>query len=338
MNNSPDSVKISIVIKALNEEAHIARAIESALAAIADFSGEVILADSLSTDRTVAIARRYPVRIVQLAQTADRCCGVGAQLGFQFVNGEYVYILDGDQALHRAFISEAIAMLDQQPDVAGVGGQVVEKNLSNHEFLARTKRALQHFKPGETRSLNTGGLYRKSALDDAGYFTNRNLHSYEEYELAARLRTKGYRLLRLATVSIDHYGHEVPEYQLLGKRWRSGYIMGLGEALKSAIGKPHLGLLLRELRELHIYGGLMLWWFALFMLLLTSVAQGRFPWLFLLLVPAPVLAMAWRKSSMRLGLFAVTAWHVNALGLLRGLCRSQRDPSLPVDANIIRDI
>ena len=72
---------VSIIIKAFNEERHIAGAIESALAALAGIGGEVILADGASTDRTVAIAEKYPVKIVRLDNAADRSCGAGAQLG-----------------------------------------------------------------------------------------------------------------------------------------------------------------------------------------------------------------------------------------------------------------
>ena len=42
---------VSIIIKALNEERHIAAAIESALAALGGIDGEVILADGGSRDR-----------------------------------------------------------------------------------------------------------------------------------------------------------------------------------------------------------------------------------------------------------------------------------------------
>ncbi len=59
---------VSIVIKALNEERHIAAAIESAIAALEGMrgDGEIILADSASTDRTVEIAANYPIKIVSL--------------------------------------------------------------------------------------------------------------------------------------------------------------------------------------------------------------------------------------------------------------------------------
>ena len=76
-------MKLTIGIKALNEEAKIAQAIESALSSLEGIEGEVVLADSGSTDRTIAIAQTYPIRIVQLKNPDERCCGAGAQLAFQ---------------------------------------------------------------------------------------------------------------------------------------------------------------------------------------------------------------------------------------------------------------
>ncbi len=76
-------MKMTIGIKAFNEERHIAASLASAVDA-ADFLGaEVILADSGSVDRTVEIARQFPVRIIQLADPTERSCGAGAQLAFQ---------------------------------------------------------------------------------------------------------------------------------------------------------------------------------------------------------------------------------------------------------------
>ena len=72
---------VSIVNKALNEEKIFCAAIESSLAAVAAVGGEVVLADSCSSDRTVELASRYPVRVVQFANAQERCCGAGPQLG-----------------------------------------------------------------------------------------------------------------------------------------------------------------------------------------------------------------------------------------------------------------
>src|SRR5215472_8341942 len=109
--------KVSIIIKTLNEESNIARAIDSALQAAAPYGGEVIVADSGSTDRTVETAIRYPIQVVQLGDPEERCCGIAPQLGFQHSSGEYVYILDGDMELDAKFLQEAIELLDLEPSI-----------------------------------------------------------------------------------------------------------------------------------------------------------------------------------------------------------------------------
>src|SRR5262245_60820706 len=122
---------VSIVIKALNEERHIAAAIESALAALKEIDGEVILADSASTDRTCEIAARYPIRIVRMSRTEDRSCGAAAQLGFQYSRGRYIWLVDGDMRLRPGFLAAAVRFLDENPAIAGVGGILSEQEGSN---------------------------------------------------------------------------------------------------------------------------------------------------------------------------------------------------------------
>src|SRR5256886_13008780 len=110
---------VSVIIKALNEEAKIAKAIESALRAIEGVGGEVILADALSDDRTVQIARRYPITIVQLVRAADRGCGSGPQLGFQHARGKFIYLLDGDLEIEAGFIKAALRYFQLNTELTG---------------------------------------------------------------------------------------------------------------------------------------------------------------------------------------------------------------------------
>ena len=139
---------VSIVIKALNEERHIASAIESALVAIDEVGGEVILADSASTDRTVEIARSYPIKIVQMTNVEDRSCGAGAQLGYQHSRGRYVCLIDGDMKLRPGFLPAAVRHLEACGTLAGVGGMIVEAATGNREFEQRARRDEPDRRPG----------------------------------------------------------------------------------------------------------------------------------------------------------------------------------------------
>ena len=85
-----------------------AATIESALRSVSRVGGEVVLADSCSTDRTVDLAKLYPIRIVQLLHAHERCCGAGPQLGYQHSRGEFVYILDGDMQMLEGFLEQAL--------------------------------------------------------------------------------------------------------------------------------------------------------------------------------------------------------------------------------------
>lgn len=327
--------RVSIVIKALNEERRIVAAVESALRAVAAVGGEVILADSGSTDRTVELAAGYPVRIVQLADPRERCCGIGPQLGYQYARGDYVYILDGDMEMLPGFLEQAVAYMDSHGDVAGVGGLVMEQNRESLEYLARMERAAAHMQPGEVDRLDMGGLYRRRAVDAAGHFSNRNLHSYEEVDLAVRLRALGWRLWRLPLAAVNHYGHDAPPYQLLLRRWRTGYICGLGELLRAALGRPHLSLVLRDVRELRLYGLVLGWWVVLVLLPFLPLAPAVRLAAFGGLLLAPFLVMAWRKRSLAKALFSVVSWCFNTAGLVRGFLQSQCPAERRIAGNVL---
>lgn len=327
---------VSIIIKALNEEHNIARALESSLHAISVIgTGEVILADSKSTDRTVEIARKYPIKIAQLLSEKDRCCGAGAQLGFIYAEGKYLYILDGDMEISPEFLQQAIQLMENNSDIAGVGGLVREMNIQSLEFQSRAERGSQDMQPGEVDHLAMGGLYRREAVEKIGYLTNRNLHSYEEFELGIRLRTAGWKLQRLPVESVKHYGHTLPEYQLLKRRLKSRYIDGVGELLRSAIGKPHLGLLLKELKELWLYVMVMFWWIALAVVLGLSLMNSAFIWLFLILFLSPFTLMLLKKRKIDRAVYSVVAWQFFTLGLIRGVLGGQKSPSETIPSHLI---
>jgi glycosyltransferase involved in cell wall biosynthesis len=323
------SGKITIGIKALNEERHIGACLASALDAVAPFGGEVILADSGSTDRTIAIARTFPIRILQLARPDERSCGTGAQLAFQQATGEYFYILDGDMVLRPEFITAAIAYLDAHPEVAGVGGVVNECNIQAEEFEIRREQIKKqsHTRERLVDRLDCGGLYRMAAVREAGYFADRNLHAFEEFELGARLRARGWKLARLADLAVDHYGHSIGGYRLLRARIKSGYSGATGEVVRASLGEAHWRIVLTSLG--HVRNGLVViaWWGALVTCLLSL-----HPLLFASLVLGPWVALSARRGSMRLGLFSLVAWNVAALGLIAGLFRSRVAPATPIAA------
>jgi len=332
-------VKVSVVIKALNEAGNIRRAIESSLGAVAPFDGEVILADSGSTDGTIETASELPITIVQLARPDERCCGVGPQLGYQHSRGEYIYILDGDMTLNPDFLTYAVEFLDRERSCAGVGGFVREMRIENLEFEARVRRFNERLIKGQTAdvlSLSGGGLYRRAAVEQVGYISDRNLHGYEEYDLGVRLRAKGWRLVRSEMHSADHYSYAMGTWSLLRHRIRAGYMLSAGELLRAAIANHYTRRAFSELRALRIALGVWVYWgVALLIAGLTRNTNWALVVL-LLAVALPVAGMAIRTKSLLLGSYSVFLWHANAVGLLFGLMRRRIPPTNPIESRIVR--
>ncbi|MBM6582052.1 glycosyltransferase [Microvirga sp. BT689] len=330
-------MKVSIIIKALNEETNIARSIESSLAALKGLDGEVILADSVSTDRTVEIASAYPITIVQLQHTTSRGCGSAPQLGYQYSSGDFIYLLDGDMVLYQDFLTAALATLESDHRLAGVGGVIRDMNLDNLEFAARAARNNNTPQAGDTDRLNGGGLYRRAAIESVGYLSDMNLHAFEEFELGARLRALGWRLTRLDKVAVDHFGYTIGAYKLLWNRVKSGYAYGAGEIARAAVGKPYLFDVLLHVRTLWVSLCVIAWLLTVLLIIPFSFdapLQGLVTACSLLLFP--ILVMSLKRRSLRLGTYAVAVWLVLAICTIKGFFRPRLSPDGWIPSRVVR--
>ena len=102
----------SIYILTHNEEIDIAACIESA-----QLSDDIIVVDSFSNDRTVEIAQRYPVRVIQHAFESH-----GEQRSWMLrsipTKHEWVYILEADERMTPELFRECLQVI-KSPDNVG---------------------------------------------------------------------------------------------------------------------------------------------------------------------------------------------------------------------------
>ena len=103
---------ITIYILTYNEELDIAACIESAMV-----SDDIIVVDSVSSDRTVEIANRYPVRVVEHAFESH-----GKQRTWMLENispkYDWVYILEADERMTPELFAECVEAA-KSPDYIG---------------------------------------------------------------------------------------------------------------------------------------------------------------------------------------------------------------------------
>lgn len=119
----------SIYILTYNEEIDIAACIESAL-----LSDDVIVVDSCSSDRTVEIAHRYPIRVVQ-----NRFESHGRQRTWMLesVPPKYpwVYILEADERMTPALFEECLQAIQSDQHV---GYYVAERVMFMGQWIRRS--------------------------------------------------------------------------------------------------------------------------------------------------------------------------------------------------------
>ena len=332
-------MKLSVILKTLNEENRIGAAIESVIAAlkvVPDMESEIIVADSGSRDRTIEIASQYPVIIAQIQAPAQASCGVGPQLGFQYSKGEFICLMDGDMLLDPTFLPEAFDYLDKHPRVAGVSGDINEVNLDNLEFTRRVQRIASEVKHGVRDRLNGGGVYRRAAIEEAGYFSDRNLHAFEEFDLAQRLRLRGWTLYRLDRRYVDHFGHNINSYVLLTRRWSSKYLLGTGELLRAGWQQGRFRDVVKENPEIKLWLGVYAWWTLLLLCLIGSIFHPIGLIAFVALLVLPVVAISIKKKSLELGLYAIVAWCFHAAAVPFGLLSQRKDPGSWIESRLLK--
>lgn len=331
------SSSVSITIKAFNEERNIGRCIESAIAALSELPNpsEIIVADSVSADRTVEIARRYPVTVVQFQSAAERGCGAGVQLGFQHSCGDFVMLLDGDMEMLPGFLPLALERLANEPKLAGVAGLVQDTTVRNAFDRRRVERGVINRPRNSAPWLSGGGLYRREAILAAGgYAADRNLKAWEEAELGLRLTAAGWSLERLEHPSTLHTGHPLGTGQLLRSLWRSRRLMANGVLIKQAIGNPWMFKALRML--IHPLCVILVWFGAVISVGVSVITQS-WQWAagYMLAVSCLALLLVAYKRSVKQTLLSLSLWHIMAAALLLGLREKVVPPGEPIRSLVL---
>ena len=124
MNSTP---RVSVVISFLNAERFLQEAIESVFAQTFK-SWELLLVDDGSSDSGTCIARRYTeqhpgqVRYLDHQNHRNRGLPASRNLGIRSAIGDYIALLDSDDAWLPCKLEEQVAILDSHPGVAMVHG------------------------------------------------------------------------------------------------------------------------------------------------------------------------------------------------------------------------
>ncbi len=114
--------KVSIIIPVYNREVFIGPALESIFKQNYPKNKiEVLVVDAGSTDKTLEIAKKYPVRIVNIDDPLAKKIGEpGKVLGYKKMTGDFYFYLDSDaEFVSKDFIKDLIYPFLDDPEIAG---------------------------------------------------------------------------------------------------------------------------------------------------------------------------------------------------------------------------
>jgi glycosyltransferase involved in cell wall biosynthesis len=231
--------RCSVVIRAYNEEAHIARLLLGILhQSVRPI--EIILVDSGSTDATLAVAARYPVRILQIAPQAFSF-GRSLNLGCAAARGEFVVIASAHvYPVYGDWLAQLVRPFRDRR-VAAVYG----KQRGGPETRFSEERILRQWFPevstsGQASAFcnNANAAIRRSLWRRRPY--NEDLPALEDVDWATWARREGFHIAYQAEAEVVHIHDETRgavfnRYRreaMALKRIRPEESFGLGDLLR----------------------------------------------------------------------------------------------------------
>ena len=214
-------MNLSVVIITFNEEANLSRTLASVRPLVADGKGEIIVVDSGSTDRTVAIAKSFSAKVF-----VEEWKGYAAQKNsaIEKATGDWILSLDADeeldlqlqQALHELLASfDRLSVLsketgDYSPAVADSGFDIGTD--FSGLWIPRKNEFLGHW-------IRHGGYWPDPKLRlfrrGSGKFENRAVHEDVHVEGFTR-RIQSGALLHHSYPTLSDYIEHMNRYSSLG--------------------------------------------------------------------------------------------------------------------------
>ncbi len=217
MNSPPSAAAISVIIPAYNRAPVLGRALDSVLAQGAP-PGEVIVADDGSSDATAELVRRrYPD--CRYLRQPNRGVSAARNLGLRAARGDWIALLDSDDAWLPGKLAAQIAQLRREPELRvchteeiwirnGTRVNAMKKHAKQGGWIYRHCLPLCVISPSSV-------LLHRSVFETAGEF-DETLPACEDYDLWLRICARMPVAFVAEPQIIKHGGH--PD-QLSRQHW-----------------------------------------------------------------------------------------------------------------------
>jgi len=195
--------KVSVIVSSMNNEETIEECLQALVAQnYPKESMEIILIDGGSKDRTVQIAKKYPVKIYQTSLN----CPAAYNYAQKVTGYPLLGFVDSDAKVEADWLRKLVAHINEL-DVGGVSGSIDTWNKDNpwarsigYELKKRYQRIGKY--TGRIATMNL--LLKREVIEKVGGWAE-DMPSQYDTEFGYRLALKGYKIAYVPSSVCYHY-------------------------------------------------------------------------------------------------------------------------------------
>lgn len=230
-------MKIALYIPCFNAEKTIGACLNAVF--LQDrLADDILVIDDGSTDKTVEIAKTYPVRIIKHAKNLGLAAARNSAL--KNTDAKLIASLDSDCEPSKDWLKHLAKRINSS-NVAGVGGKTEEANRSNVFNNWRAVHMKQHW--GDSKKINPSFLFgsntllRRDLLLKVGSYNEKYRSNFEDVDISSRLRKRGYTIIYEPRAVVKHLRNDDLS-SLLNNfwKWNFAYYIKEGFVLLPALG------------------------------------------------------------------------------------------------------
>jgi len=176
--NKTKNPSLSVVLATYNEEANLARCLES----VKDIASEIIIVDGKSTDNTVEIAKKFGAKVISTTNKPN--FHINKNLAITAATGGWILQLDADEVVSSDLAAEITTLISNSYQLQAIssnnGYWVNRRNWFLNRFLLKGGQyhdpTLRLYRKGKGR-LPAKDVHEQAIVDGpVGYLKNDLLH------------------------------------------------------------------------------------------------------------------------------------------------------------------
>ena len=215
-----ETIKLSVIIPNFNGKKFLKMCLNSIKQQNCPFY-EIIVVDNASSDGSIEYINDHYPELILIQNEKNLGFAAAVNQGIMISSSEYIFLLNNDVELEPDCISNLIKCIEKDRNIFAVSSKMVQYTDRSkmddagdeYTIFGWTRKVGDGKSPDlynaerETFSACAGAaLYRKSILDEIGYFDGNFFAYMEDVDISYRARIRGYKCVYCPEAVVYHLG------------------------------------------------------------------------------------------------------------------------------------